>query len=236
MTSNNLDFFATPEHTCSYLPEREATTLFADPQFPKDAQLYTLLSQNGFRRSGAHMYRPYCKSCQACIPVRVCAREFEPRRSQQRVMNRNRDVQVIAREPKLRDDHFALYHRYIDRRHHGGGMDNPTREQFMEFLTSDWSETIFYEFRSADTLLAVAVTDHLVDGMSAVYTFFEPEETARSLGVYTILWQITEVLRLGREWLYLGYLIDACQKMRYKREYQPQEHFVGKAWIRAGQP
>ena len=230
---NTLDFFATPEHACSYLPERRATTLFADPSFPKDTHLYTLLSQNGFRRSGQHVYRPYCKSCNACVPVRVPVKDFVPKRSQRRVMQRNADVHVVAREAKLRDDHFALYHRYINQRHRDGGMDNPTREQFVDFLTSDWSDTVFYEFRVREQLLAVSVTDHVLDGCSAVYTFFDPEHARRSLGVYTLLWQILEVRRLGKEWLYLGYLINECRKMSYKQEYRPQEHLVGKQWQRA---
>jgi arginyl-tRNA--protein-N-Asp/Glu arginylyltransferase len=228
--TNKLDFFATPAHTCSYLPEREATTLFADPKFPKDTDLYTLLSMNGFRRSGRHVYRPYCKACRACIPIRVPVRDFMPKRSQRRVLRRNADLHVITREARLRDDHFRLYQRYINHRHKGGGMENPTREQFVEFLTSDWSDTVFYEFRHGEQLLAVSVTDHLRDGCSAAYTFFDPDMPNRSLGVYTILWQLGEVARLGRHWLYLGYLINACQKMKYKREYQPQEHLIGNEW------
>lgn len=230
--ANNLEFFATPPHPCNYLPKREATTVFADPEFPKDTHLYSLLSMNGFRRSGRHVYRPYCKACHACIPVRVPVREFVPKRSQRRVLRRNADVHVVTREARLRDDHFRLYYRYINRRHQGGGMENPTREQFVEFLTSDWSDTVFYEFRCNEQLLAVSVTDHLLDGCSAVYTFFDPEQPHRSLGVYTILWQLGEVARLGLDWLYLGYMIDACQKMSYKREYRPQEHLIGKQWRR----
>ncbi|MBS34786.1 MAG: arginyltransferase [Thiotrichales bacterium] len=234
--TSELEFFATPEHECSYLDEQSATTLFADPRHPKDTALYTVLSQNGFRRSGTHVYRPYCKTCSACVPVRVATREFTPNRAQRRTLKKNGDVRVLAREPRLRDDHFDLYHRYITHRHAGGGMENPTREQFLEFLTSEWSETVFYEFRAEQRLLAVAVTDHLRDGCSAVYTFFEPDEPSRSLGVYTVLWQIAEIARLGRPWLYLGYFINDCRKMSYKNQYHPQEHFVGNQWEPVSRP
>ena len=125
-TSGKLAFYATPPHQCSYLPARDATTLFADPRFPKDLALYTMLSRNGFRRSGEHIYRPHCAACQACIPIRVPVQKFKPRRSQRRAWQRNRDLYVLACEPRLRDDHFALYHRYINARHRNGGMDNPT--------------------------------------------------------------------------------------------------------------
>lgn len=227
-----LAFYATPSHACSYLPDREAITLFADPGFPKDVGLYSVLSRNGFRRSGAHIYRPNCEHCQACIPTRVPVNEFKPSRSQRRVWQRNSDLQVITREPRIREDHYALYQRYINTRHAGGGMQNPTKEQYVEFLTSSWADTVFHEFRLADELMAVAVTDRLFDGCSAVYTFFEPSQAARSLGVHTVLWQLRESQRLGLQWLYLGYLIEESPKMRHKRAYRPQEHFRDDRWVR----
>lgn len=230
-TGDTLAFYATPEHECSYLPPRQATTLFADPRFPKDIRLYTMLSRNGFRRSGEHIYRPHCATCQACIPIRVPVDQFSLKRSQRRAWNRNRDIYVNACEPRLRDDHFSLYHRYIHARHRGGGMDNPTREQYVQFLTSPWSDTVFYEFRRQGQLMAVSVTDTLLDGLSAVYTFFDPDMAERSLGVYTVLWQIEEAKRLQKEWLYLGYLIHASPKMAYKGQYLPQEQFIDNQWI-----
>ena len=229
-TGDPLTFYATPEHECSYLPQRQATTLFADPRFPKDIGLYTMLSRNGFRRSGEHIYRPHCSACQACIPIRVPVDRFTPKRSQRRAWNRNRDIYVNPCEPRIRDEHFALYQRYLHFRHRGGGMDNPTREQYVQFLTSVWSETIFHEFRCQGRLMAVCVTDTLLDGLSAVYTYFDPDVPQRSLGVYTVLWQIEEARRCGKQWLYLGYLIHASPKMSYKSEYQPQEHFINNQW------
>ncbi len=228
----SLAFYATPAHDCSYLPDREATTLFADPGFPKDTRLYTLLSRSGFRRSGKHIYRPHCRACQACTPTRVLVAEFQWRRAQRRSWRRNSDLRVRAVEPELREDHYALYRRYINFRHPDGGMQNPTKEQYLEFLTSHWSMTTFYEFRLGARLVAVAVTDELLDGWSAVYTFFDPDCRERSLGVYTILWQVEEVRRRELPWLYLGYFIAGSSKMRYKCEYRPQEHYLDGRWVR----
>ena len=229
-TTDTLAFYATPEHECSYLTSRQATTLFADPRFPKDIQVYTMLSRNGFRRSGEHIYRPHCANCKACIPVRVPVALFRAKRSQRRAWEKNRDIYVNACEPRIRDEHFTLYHRYIHSRHRGGGMDNPTREQYSQFLSSPWADTIFYEFRRQGRLMGVAVTDTLVDGLSAVYTYFDPDFPERSLGVFTVLWQLEEAKRRGKEWLYLGYLIHDSPKMAYKSQYRPQQHFIDNHW------
>ena len=227
---DSLAFYSTPEHACSYLPSREATTLFADPRFPKDIELYTLLSQNGFRRSGEHIYRPHCESCRACIPVRVSVNRFAPNRRQRRAWRKNHDLSVNACEAAIKDEHFELYRRYINARHRGWGMDNPSRAQYSQFLTSTWSDTTFFEFRNNARLMAVSVSDTLSDGFSAVYTYFEPALPQRSLGVYTVLWQIEEARRRGKNWLYLGYLIHRSQKMSYKSQYHPQEHFIENQW------
>lgn len=227
-----LGFFATPPHECSYLPERQAVTIFADPDFPKDRRLYTLLSEHGFRRSGRHIYRPRCPGCKACVPVRVPVAEFRPRRSQRRNWRDNRDLRVQAREPVYRREHFALYQTYLDARHPGGGMDNPTPGQYLEFLTSTWSETVFYELRLGPRLAGVAVVDRLDDGLSAVYTFFDPGLRGRGLGTYAVLWEIEQARHEGLRWLYLGYWIEASPKMRYKTDYQPLEYFHQGSWQR----
>ncbi|MCK5365357.1 MAG: arginyltransferase, partial [Gammaproteobacteria bacterium] len=170
-----LLLFATPAHDCSYLPGNDATTLFVDPEFPKDSGVYTLLSRNGFRRSGEHVYRPNCQDCRACVPVRLPVEKFSPRRSQRRAVRDNRDLRMLPRQSEFCEEHFLLYSRYLGARHAHGGMDNPTRQQYREFLLSSWADTLLYEFRLAGHLVAVAVTDHLADGLSAVYTFFDPD-------------------------------------------------------------
>jgi arginine-tRNA-protein transferase len=225
-----LLLFATPAHACSYLPERDATTLFVDPEFPKEIGVYTLLSRNGFRRSGEHVYRPNCEACSACVPVRVPVDRFVPRRSQRRTLRANRDVDVIVRENTFCEEHFLLYDRYLGARHANGGMDNPTRKQYREFLLSSWADTLLYEFRLGTRLIAVAVADRLMDGLSSVYTFFDPQLRGRGIGTYCILWQIEETRRLGLDWLYLGYWIAESPKMLYKKEFMPQERFVDGRW------
>ena len=227
-----LSFFSTPVHRCSYLEGRDAVTVFADPRFPKTTALYSVLSRYGFRRSGSHIYRPQCPDCAACIPVRIPVREFVPRRRQRRILRRNEDLTVRAMAPELREEHFNLYRDYLAARHPGGGMDNPTPQQYTDFLIGAWCDSVFYELRHRDRLLAVAVVDRLDDGLSAVYTFFDPAEHRRSLGTQAVLWEIEECRRLGLDWLYLGYWIPGCAKMSYKRDFQPSEYFVDGNWTR----
>jgi len=229
---NLLSFYATPMHECSYISGREAVTVFADPEFRKSTGLYSVLSRYGFRRSGQHIYRPRCPGCEACVPVRVPVRDFSPRRSQRRALQNNADLTVVPRMAAFHEEHFALYRRYLESRHKGGGMDDPSPKQYMEFLTSEWSQTVFYEFRWQGRLLGVTVADRLEDGLSAVYTFFDPSQGKRSLGVFAILWQISEARRQELDWLYLGYWIREASKMGYKTEYQPLEYFRDGRWVR----
>ena len=144
----------------------------------------------------------------------------------------NEDLRVAARAPVFDADHYALYCRYQHGRHRGGSMDSPSPDRYMAFLASDWSETVFFEFSHADKVLAVAVVDVLADGLSAVYTFFEPALRQRGLGINAVLFAIDEAARRGLPWLYLGYWVSGCRKMDYKREYLPQERLVDGEWQR----
>jgi len=229
---SRLSFYATPPHACSYIEGRDAVTLFADPRFPKSNALYAALSERGFRRSGEHLYQPHCPECNACVPIRVPVAEFMPRRQQRRNWRQNRDLNVEIKRPVFESAHFELYRRYIAARHPGGGMDNPTPDNYMNFLTASWSDTRFIEFREQDRLLAVAVTDRMPNALSAVYTFFDPDSSHRSPGRYAILYQIELARQTGRDWLYLGYWIESCRKMSYKTEYQPLEYYRGGEWRR----
>jgi arginine-tRNA-protein transferase len=229
---DSLSFFLSQPHRCSYLPQRQAVTLFADPDAEISRQQYTILSRYGFRRSGRFIYRPRCPDCSACIPVRVPVDEFRPRRAQRRTWQRNRDVTVQRTAAGFDPEQFALYRKYIEARHPDGGMNEDDPERYLEFLTSAGIDTAFYEFRVDRALLAVAVTDHLEDALSAVYTFFDPGLQARSLGVLAILWQIELAKTLGLSWTYLGYLIQECRKMAYKDEFRPLEGFIDGEWQR----
>lgn len=233
MTSlSELRFFTTPAHDCSYLEGKQAITLFADPLAKIDKDLYSSLSSVGFRRSGTHIYRPYCQTCTACIPVRIPVAQFEARRRHKRVLQANQDVKVITREPLLTEEYFSLYDDYISERHDDGDMYPASRDQFQSFLVDGRPEASFFEFRDSQKLLAVAVADELNDGLSAIYTFFDPSERTRSLGVFAILWLIEHAVELELEYLYLGYWIKQCQKMSYKMDYKPIELYVNNSWIR----
>jgi len=231
-----LDFYLAGPHPCNYLPGRMAGTLYADPYQPTSTALYSRLIDHGFRRSGEYLYRPHCQGCEACIPVRIPVAEFQPTRNQLRTWQRNQDLTVRAMAGLYREDHFHLYQRYLASRHPGGGMDGTAPEQYQSFLLCAGLDTQLYEFRNGDQLLAVAVTDHLEQGLSAVYTFFDPAQPTRSLGRYSILWQIHEAQRLGLPWLYLGYWIKECRKMSYKDEYHPLETYLHGRWSRMVAP
>lgn len=226
-------FFATPEHDCSYLADQRAKTLFLDPRETLDSSLYSALTGLGFRRSGSHIYRPHCERCQACVPTRVPVTAFRLTRRFKRVLKRNADLHVSFEPATFRGSYFHLYKRYIEARHADGDMHPATPEQFRSFLLSPWSDTEFLCVWRDDELLAVAVTDVLDDGLSAIYTFFEPQQEARSLGVYCILKQIEAAVGAGKSHLYLGYWIEGSAKMRYKIDYRPVELLARERWIRA---
>ena len=225
-----LKFYATQPHPCSYLPDEQATTLFLDPSQPMDAAVYADLSEMGFRRSGDHLYRPHCQRCSACIPARKLVEHCSPPGQHRRFYKRNQDIHVRLVRPAFTEEYYALYVRYIEQRHADGDMYPPNREQFSTFLVRDLSFSRFYEFRLNDQLLGLAVTDVLPNGLSAVYTFYEPSEERRSLGRFAILWQIAEAQRLGLHAVYLGYWIKNCRKMSYKTQYRPIELFVNQRW------
>ncbi|MNZ87334.1 arginyl-tRNA-protein transferase [compost metagenome] len=227
----HLKFYATQPHDCSYLSGQQATTLFLDPRHPFDAGMYAGLSELGFRRSGEHLYRPHCQHCQACLPARIPTASFQASQQQKRILKRNRDLSVHAVRPEFREEYYDLYARYIEQRHADGDMYPPSREQFTTFLVSDLPFCVFFEFRLQGRLLAVAVTDVLPNGLSAVYTFFDPLEERRSLGRLAILWQVAEASRRALPAVYLGYWIRTCRKMSYKSEYRPLELYVNQHWV-----
>ncbi|MGI1677832.1 MAG: arginyltransferase [Cellvibrionaceae bacterium] len=231
MTSlSHIKLFATHPHECSYLPEKEATTVFIDPEEVIDKELYQQLSAMGFRRSGSHVYRPNCENCNACIPVRIPVSLFLPNRRQKRCMKANADLVIAYVEGGDSEEYYLLYERYISARHKDGDMYPPSREQFSGFLTKEWGITRFVEMRLDEKLIGVMVCDKLDDGLSAVYTYFDPDYPKRSLGVFGILSQIQLAQELNLKYLYLGYWIKESQKMAYKSEYRPLELLVEKRW------
>jgi leucyl-tRNA---protein transferase len=226
----DLKVYTTYPHSCSYLNDQEATTLFVDPRQPVDKSLYSKLSLLGFRRSGSHIYRPHCTHCDACIPARIPVAQFRRRRSQERTWNRNQDLRVRRTESLRDDEAFDLYSRYIRQRHADGDMYPPDREQYESFLNDAWECTHYYRFYDDRSLVALAVVDELQDGLSAIYTFFDPAWEKRGLGSYAILWQADRARALGLEYLYLGYWIRGCRKMAYKSDYRPLELYTNNRW------
>lgn len=228
---SNLKVFATHPHTCSYLPEQQATTLFIDPSAQIDSEIYGQLSEMGFRRSGPHLYRPHCARCNACIPARIPVDRFLRTRQQRRIWLRNQDLRVVDRTVLEGDEYYHLYARYIEGRHRDGDMYPPSPQQFESFLTREWDITRYYCFYLGDELLAVAVTDEMANGLSAIYTFYDPDQHARSLGVYAVLWQIEHAAQLHLPSVYLGYWIKQCRKMSYKINYRPIELLINGRWV-----
>jgi arginine-tRNA-protein transferase len=229
-SSDLVRVFQTLEHPCGYFPERRSRNLVIDPLARGIAQAYPLAVERGFRRSGGHVYRPHCAGCRACVAARVDATAFAPDRSQRRTLKRNADLELRVVPAQRTDEIFALYRRYLHARHADGGMDNPGEDDFDRFLASPWSPTRFVELRLAGELLAVAVTDVLPQGLSAVYTFFDPDHAQRSLGTCAILRQIELTRQHGLPHLYLGYWIDGHPKMHYKSRFRPLQTFTAQGW------
>ncbi len=227
----SLQFFQTQAHPCSYLDGQSASTVFLSPKQRIDRALYSQLSDYGFRRSGLHIYKPLCDDCNACVPMRVPAELFKPSRSQKRTWKRNHDIVVSTTDSIDTDEHYALYEHYINERHRDGDMFPPTKKQFLSFLGSDWHSACFYEFRVEGKLIATSVADVMDNGISAVYTYYDPSEHKRSLGSYAILYLIQEAKKLHLRNVYLGYWIKQSDKMNYKSDYRPLEIQSGDRWL-----
>jgi arginine-tRNA-protein transferase len=228
----HIQFFRGPGHPCSYLPNYIARSAYVDTQLELDTLTYSRLAEQGFRRSGDLVYRPHCIACEACVPVRIPVAEFTPDRSQRRTWHDNEDLTIIPKPAEYDDEHYRLFQRYLSARHEEGGMADSGPEDYIGFLGSRWSDTAFVEFRLGNKLLAVAVVDRLLDGLSAVYTFFDPGYPQRSLGTLAVLWQVSESRRLGLSWVYLGFWIEECRKMNYKKRFRPLEARLNGQWRR----
>lgn len=238
MNTRNLQLYITAESPCSYFDDRVSRNLVPDPELSLNMPIYNRLIQHGFRRSGSHSYRPHCTSpnsdcnpgCDRCIACRIPVIEFTASRSQKRCFNKNRDLELSVVSAGFSNEHFKLYAKYLNSRHPDGSMANPAEEDFKQFLYCDWSDTRFLELRLDGQLIAVAVTDFMSDGLSAVYSYFDPEQEKRSLGTCCILKQIEYAKTQDMKYVYLGYWIKDHEKMQYKNNFKPLQLYRDEQW------
>ncbi len=227
-----LRFYLTAPYPCSYLPVHQARSQVATPANLVDTAVFSEMARLGFRRSGDFVYRPHCDTCDACLPVRVVVDEFVANRTQRRCLIRNGDLRGQLRPLEYVESHYQLYRRYQSARHAGGGMDMDDQEQYRGFLLVSRVDSGLLDVSLDNRVVMVSLVDRLLDGLSAVYAFFEPDLARRSLGVFNVLSLIRLASEMGLPYLYLGYWIRASRKMAYKSAYRPLEVYRDGEWKR----
>lgn len=228
-----LRFYATTSYACSYLQGQTARSHVVAPSHLITAEVYSTLVNSGFRRSGIFTYRPGCDHCNACVSVRLNVEKFRPDRSQRRVRERHGNLTVTERPLEFNPVHYDLYCRYQSARHSGGSMETTGQDgqlQYSQFLLQSQVDTRLFEFSENGVVRMVCIVDLLTNGLSAVYTFYDPDMPRASLGTYAVLWQIEYCRQKALRWVYLGYWIKNSRKMNYKTRFRPIEGLIGNQW------
>ncbi|HBT69591.1 MAG TPA: arginyltransferase [Agrobacterium sp.] len=234
-------FYLTAPATCPYLPNQMERKVFTHLVGPRASEMNDLLTQGGFRRSQNIAYRPACENCRACVSVRILTEQFQPTKSMRRVLSINRDVVATVHAAEPSTEQFSLFRRYLDHRHQSGGMSDMSALDYAIMVEDTHVNTRIIEYRVREPgsgidpskrgeLLAVALSDVMSDGLSMVYSFFNPDLEKRSLGTFMIMDHITRTRALGLPHVYLGYWVDGSEKMGYKTRYHPQEHLTPRGW------
>jgi leucyl-tRNA---protein transferase len=233
---HKLQFYVTTPYKCGYLPNKLAQSLIAAPHHLVDANVYSSLIHQGFRRSGKFAYRPHCLNCKACIAIRLILNEFAPTRSQKRASKQHADLTVRILPLGYVQSHFELYTNYQNLRHAEPELSVPNdaddaANQYLQFLCMSNVESLMIEFRDTlNQVKIVSVIDVVSDGVSAVYTFYDATDAKSSYGTYSIMWLAEWTKNLGLPYLYLGYWIAESQKMSYKQGFKPQEKLIDGEW------
>jgi arginine-tRNA-protein transferase len=234
-------FYLTAPSPCPYLAGKEERKVFTHLVGERAGELNNILTQGGFRRSQSIAYRPACEGCRACVSVRVVADQFQASRSMRRILNRNSDIVSEMKVAVPTSEQYSIFRAYLDSRHRDGGMADMTVLDYAMMVEDSHIETRVVEYRrregdeagrQADDLIAVALTDVLGDGLSMVYSFFEPDEAARSLGTFMVLDHIARAKAMGLAYVYLGYWVRGSRKMDYKSRFLPQERLTPDGWAR----
>jgi len=227
---NPIRLFETVVDECPYLDDRKSASILVDPDHDIEPALFSMLSRSGFRRSGNMLYAPKCPTCKACISVRIPTAKFSASKGQRRVWRKNTDITVTLEDVRFEQQHFDLYLKYQKHRHAESSMCDDDPQKYIGFIESDYAASKFLCMRIDQQLIGIAVLDQFEGGLSAVYTFFDPDHSSRSLGTYAILYTIKLAKMHEIPFVYLGYWIEQSTKMDYKRKFKPLQGYIDKTW------